>query len=123
MIEKFGIGIDIVDVTSFEKIPYNSKQGFYKKIFLPSEIKYCLKYKNPYERFAGKFAIKEAVKKSLSENISPLKILVFHSNSKPKVSILEKDKKNYVFIASISHDKKLAVGVVISEKMTNIKKR
>ena len=123
MIEKFGIGIDIVDVTSFEKIPYGSKQGFYKKIFLPSEIKYCLKYKNPYERFAGKFAIKEAVKKSLSENISPLKILVFHSNSKPKVSILEKDKKNYVFIASISHDKKLAVGVVISEKMTGIKKR
>lgn len=123
MIEKFGIGIDIVDVTSFEKIPYGSKQGFYKKIFLPSEIKYCLKYKNPYERFAGKFAIKEAVKKSLSENISPLKILVFHSNSKPKVSILGKDKKNYVFIASISHDKKLAVGVVISEKVTGIKKR
>lgn len=115
MIEKFGIGIDIVDVTSFEKIPYLSKQGFYKKLFLPSEIKYCLKYKNPYERFAGKFAIKEAVKKSISENISPLKIMVSHSNSKPQVDLLGTKKKNYIFIASISHDKKLAVGVVMAE--------
>ena len=79
MIEKFGIGIDIVDVTSFEKIPYFSKKEFYKKIFLSSEIKYCLKYKNPYERFAGKFAIKEAVKKSIIENIYPLQIMVSQS--------------------------------------------
>lgn len=123
MIEKFGIGIDIVDVSAFEKIPYASKQGFYKKIFLPSEIKYCLKFKNPYERFAGKFAIKEAVKKSINEDVSPLKILVSHSNSKPKVDLLGKNKSNYVFIASISHDKKLAVGVVMAEKMTNSKIR
>jgi holo-[acyl-carrier protein] synthase len=124
MIEKFGIGIDIVDVTAFEKIPYSSKRGFYEKIFLPSEIKYCLKYKNPYERFAGKFAIKEAVKKSIRENISPLKIMVSHSNSKPTVSLIGTGKKNYIFIASISHDKKLAVGVVISERsMSHVKKK
>jgi len=121
MIEKFGIGIDIVDVTSFEKIPFYSKREFYNTIFLPSEIKYCLRYKNPYERFAGKFAIKEAVKKSINENVSPLQILVSHSNSKPKVDLLSKNKNNYVFLASISHDKKLAVGVVISERVTNTK--
>ena len=119
MIERFGIGIDIVDVTAFEKIPYSSKRGFYEKIFLPSEIKYCLKYKNPYERFAGKFAIKEAVKKSIRENISPIKIMVSHSNSKPTVNLMGTSKKNYKFIASISHDKKLAIGVVISERSAN----
>jgi holo-[acyl-carrier protein] synthase len=119
MIEKFGIGIDIVDVTAFENMPYSSKRSFYEKIFLPSEIKYCLKYKNPYERFAGKFAIKEAVKKSIDENMPLLKILVYHSNSKPQVSLLGKNKKNYLFLASISHDKKLAVGVVMAEKCTN----
>ena len=120
MLEKFGIGIDIVDVASFEKIPFSSKRGFYEKIFLPSEIKYCLKFKNPYERFAGKFAIKEAVKKSINESLPMLKILVSHSNSKPKVDLLIKNKKNYAFIASISHDKKLAVGVVIAEKTSKI---
>lgn len=119
MIERFGIGIDIVDVSSFEKIPYSSKRDLYEKIFLPSEIKYCLKYKNPYERFAGKFAIKEAVKKSISENISLLKIMVSHSNSKPKVVLIGMKKMNYNFIASISHDKKLAVGVVLAEKIKN----
>lgn len=123
MIERFGIGIDIVDVTSFEKIPYSSKRGFYEKIFLPSEIKYCLKYKNPYERFAGKFAIKEAVKKSIRENISPLKIMVSHSNSKTAVNLVGTNKKNYAFIASISHDKKLAVGIVISERPVNTAKK
>lgn len=123
MIERFGIGIDIVDVTAFEKISYVTKRGFYERIFLPSEIKYCLKYKNPYERFAGKFAIKEAVKKSINENISPLKIMVSHSNSKPQVSLLGAKKKDYKFISSISHDKKFAVGVVISERTINKTKR
>ena len=118
MIERFGIGIDIVDVSQFEKIPYYLKKKLYTKMFLPSEIKYCLKYKNPYEHFAGKFAIKEAVKKSINENIPLVKIKTSHSKLKPTVVILDKKLKNYVFIASLSHDKKLAVGVVISESTT-----
>ena len=123
LIGKMGIGIDIVDVTRFEKIPYAEKKDFYKKIFLPSEIKYCLKYKNPYERFAGKFAIKEAVQKSINESISPLKIMVSHSHSKPQVRLLDKKKMDYLFIVSISHDKKLAVAVVIAEKiLKNVRK-
>ena len=123
LIGKMGIGIDIVDVTRFAKIPYAEKKDFYKKIFLPSEIKYCLKYKNSYERFAGKFAIKEAVQKSINESISPLKIMVSHSHSKPQVRLLYKKKTDYLFIASISHDKKLAVAVVIAEKiLKNVRK-
>lgn len=119
MIERLGIGIDIVDIGQFEKMQYSLKLQFYKKIFLPSEIEYCLKYKNPYEHFAGKFAVKEAVKKSIRENISPLKIKTSHSNSIPKVEILDNKFKKFVFIASISHDKKFAVGVVISEKVNS----
>ncbi len=119
MIERLGIGIDVVDVRRFENMPYSLKLQFYKKIFLPSEIEYCLKYKNPYEHFAGKFAIKEAVKKSICENISLLKIKTSHSNSIPKVEILDNKFKKFVFIVSISHDKKFAVGVVISEKVNS----
>lgn len=123
LIGTIGIGIDIIDVDRFEKISYAKQKSFYKKIFLPSEIKYCLKYKNPYERFAGKFAIKEAVQKSINESISPLKILVSYSHSKPQVHLLDKNKMNYMFKASITHDKKLAVAVVISEKIIkNIRK-
>lgn len=117
MIEKFGIGIDIIDVNRFKKIPYVSKMNFYKKIFLSSEIKYCLKYKNQYEHFAGKFAIKEAVKKSIKEQISLLEIETSHSNSKPIVKLKTKKKINYIFLASISHEKNYAIGIVISEKI------
>jgi len=117
MIENFGIGIDIVNVTRFKKIPYLSKPGFYKKIFLPSEINYCMRYRNSYEHFAGKFAIKEAVIKSIDEKLSPLKIKTSHANSKPKVEILDKKFRKFVFIASISHDENYAIGVVISQKL------
>ena len=117
MIEKFGIGIDIADVDQFKKIPCSAKPNFYKKIFLPSEIKYCLKYRNPYEHFAGKFALKEAVKKAINERISMLDIETSHSNSKPVVKLRGKWKKKYRFLASISHEKKFATSMVISEKL------
>ena len=117
MIEKLGIGIDITDVDQFKKIPYSTKPRFYKKIFLPSEVKYCLKYKNPYEHFAGKFALKEAVKKAINERISMLDIETSHSNSKPVVNLRGKWKKKYKFLASISHEKKFATGIIVSEKL------
>lgn len=117
MIEKLGIGIDITDIEQFKKIPYSSKPNFYKKIFLPSEIKYCLKFKNPYEHFAGKFALKEAVKKAINERISMLDIETSHSNSKPIVKLRGKWKKKYKFLASISHEKKFATSMIISEKL------
>ena len=113
MLKQIGIGIDIMDVEKFEKIKFETKPEFYKKIFLPSEIKYCLKYKNPYERFAGKFAIKEAVIKSIKEKISPLDIETIHIKLKPNVKI-QKIKEKYQFQVSVSHDKKIAVAVVIS---------
>jgi len=117
MIEKFGIGIDIADVEQFKKIPYSTNSNFYKKIFLSSETKYCLKYKNSYEHFAGKFALKEAVKKSINEPVSMLDIEISHSNFKPIVNLRGKCKKKYNFLASISHEKKIAVGIVLSEKL------
>ena len=117
MIEKLGIGIDITDVDQFKKISYLKKPNFYKKIFLPSEIKYCLKYKNPYEHFAGKFALKEAVKKAIKERISMLDIKTSHSNSKPIVKLRGKWKTKYKFIASVSHEKKFATSIIVSEKL------
>ena len=41
------VGIDIINVERFEKKHYDENKMFYKKIFNESEIKYCLKYKNP----------------------------------------------------------------------------
>jgi len=109
-----GIGIDIVDVEQFENMPFNSKRKFYKKLFSKSEIKYCLKYKKYSERFAAKFAIKEAVKKSIPDKIPMSAIETYHLKSKPQIR-LKLDKK-YTFHVSLSHEKGLAVAVVIAER-------
>lgn len=117
MIENFRIGIDVVDINRFKNIPFSKNKKFYQKIFLPSEIEYCLRYKNSFERFAGKFAIKEAVQKTISTKIQLLDIETFHKNSIPQVKInLEKIK--YLFLVSLSHEKELAVAVVVAEKIS-----
>ena len=114
MLEKLGIGIDIVEINRFSEKPYIKNENFYKKIFHDSEIKYCLNNKNSSQSFAAKFAIKESVIKSINEKINFLDILTEHSNFQPTVSILE--NSFYNFLVSVSHEKNYAIVVVISEK-------
>ena len=69
MLDKFGVGIDIVKVSRFKNKPYLSNKKFYSKIFTNNEIKYCLNFKDPYPHFAGKFALKEATIKATRKKI------------------------------------------------------
>ena len=117
MIGNICIGIDICDVEKFREVPFKSKPGFYKKLFNDSEIKYCLKYKNNAEHFAAKFAIKEAVKKSIHAKIAMIDIETYHIKSKPNVR-LRKLHDKYTFRVSLSHERDLAIAVVISESMS-----
>ena len=113
-----GIGVDIVEICRFKKIKYNLKPSFYKKLFKQNEIDYCLKFKNSYEHFAGKFALKESVKKSINEDIPFSDIEITYSDSKPQVVIFGNHKNKYKFLASLTHDAGVAVGVVISKKLS-----
>ena len=116
MIEKFGIGIDIISIQKFKKKPFKTNESFYKRIFSKSEITYCLKFKNPYERFAGKFALKEALIKSIDTKIRFSGIETSHLKSKPIV-IIKKSREKYNFITSLSHENDFAIAVVISERI------
>ena len=121
LIEKDGIGIDIIDVERFRKKTFKRNIKFYQRIFLESEIKYCLKFKSPYEHFAGKFALKESVIKSIPDKISFLDIQTSNSRHGPTVKLIGKKSKEYSFLCSISHEKKFAVAVVISSRVTKAK--
>jgi len=116
MIKNLGIGIDIIEVSRFRKKQYEENKNFYKKIFVKSEINYCLKFKNSAERFAGKFALKEALIKSIDKKIRFSEIETSHLKSKPIVRI-KKSREKYNFIASLSHENDFAIAVVISERI------
>jgi holo-[acyl-carrier protein] synthase len=115
MNENMSVGIDIVNVNRFRDMPFAKKTSFYKKIFEKNEINYCLKFKDPYTHFAGKFAIKESVIKSTNTKESFSKIITDHQNKKPIVRVY--GKNDYVFSASISHEKDYAIGIVIAKKI------
>jgi len=114
--KKIGIGIDIIDINRFRKKKFKKNLNFYRKILSESEIKYCTKFKSPYEHFAAKFAVKESVIKSIPDKISFLDIKT--SNSKhggPIVSLSGNLDRKYSFLVSISHEKEYAIAVVIAE--------
>mgnify|MGYP001200533314 CR=1 FL=1 len=115
--EKDGLGIDIIDVQRFSKKIFEENLTFYQKFFLESEIKYCLRFKSPYEHFAGKFALKESVIKSIHNKISFLDIQTSNSKYGPTISLLGKKAKKYSFLCSVSHEKKFAIAVVISSRI------
>jgi len=116
LLEKFGIGIDVVDVDRFYSKRFSENEDFYRKIFNDDEIQYCLKFKNPYPIFAGKFALKEAVIKALKEKIDLLEIETFHENDKPHVKLT--NYPNHSSICSISHENNVAVAVFLIENHT-----
>lgn len=111
--KNLGIGVDIVGIERFRKLPYKYNESFYKKIFSHSEIKYCLSHKNSSQHFAGKFALKEAVIKSIREKIEMRDIVTTHI-SKNKPDIVLTKKLPYRFLVSISHEKDYAIAAVIS---------
>ena len=118
MIESSGVGIDIVEVDRFKKKKYEKNKIFYKKIFVCSEINYCLKFKNSAERFAAKFAIKEAVIKSIFEKIHFIDIEIIYKNAKPGIKLRNSLQKKYNFLVSVSHEKDFAIGIVIAKKIS-----
>lgn len=117
MIEKIGIGIDIVEIKRFHEKPFETNENFYKKIFHDSEIEYCLKQSNPDQSFAAKFAIKESVIKSINKKMSFLNVITDHNNSQPVVKLLKNEE--YHFLVSVSHENLYAIAIVISEQTKN----
>lgn len=110
-----GIGIDVVSIERFRKLPYKKNKPFYKKIFSQSEINYCLSRKDSSQHFAGKFAIKESIRKSIPDKIRMSDIITSHKKSRPVVTL--RNNRNYFFSVSVSHDASIAAAAVISIKI------
>jgi holo-[acyl-carrier protein] synthase len=62
-----GVGVDVVDVADFERMPLEDKRGFYERCFTQAEISYCRSKPEPAKHFAARFAAKEAAVKAAAD--------------------------------------------------------
>ncbi|MCK5105995.1 MAG: holo-ACP synthase [Elusimicrobiales bacterium] len=108
-----GIGIDIVDIKRIKKAVETTL--FLKRFFTPSEIKYCLKGKNKFERIAARFAAKEAVIKATGLKKLALKdiALVKDKTGKPSIKIMNKKYAGLKALISLSHTADYACASVV----------
>ena len=72
--------------------------------------------KNISNLFITDILVKECVRKCIGKNVRFIDIITSHKNSGPQVMI--KNKPEYDFRGSISHEKNIAIAVVLCEKLT-----
>jgi holo-[acyl-carrier protein] synthase len=113
------VGVDCERISRFKRLPYDKMENFYKRIFTPREIEYCVSCREPYHRFAARFAAKEAVIKALNGILKPYYKDIEvrkEKNGEPKIHI---DKKQFRKVKALSmslslaHSKTHAIAFVI----------
>lgn len=119
-----GVGIDICEVARFERLKVN--QAFLDRVFTIKEQDYCIPRKRAAESLAARFAAKEAFSKAfgtgISNGLSLDEIEVDRDElGKPVIILYGKTKEkalergvNKIHL-TLSHEKSLAVAVVILE--------
>ncbi|MDC0618517.1 holo-ACP synthase [Candidatus Pelagibacter sp.] len=123
-----GIGVDIVEMTRFNKLIKN--KDFIKRIFSNSEILIAKKIRDKKAYYAKRFAAKEAFAKSIGtgfrDNLNFKDISIINDKlGKPSFVITNKIKNivkdqfktsSFNFFLSISDEKKYSIAYVILQK-------
>ena len=122
----FGTGIDIVDISRFQKFIDDNNILLFQRIFTSREIEYCAGKKWAAQHYALRFAAKEAFLKALGtglrDGLSWQEMEVVHDRyGKPEVLLSGKAEQLFAnkglgkCFLSLSHDGNCAVASVILE--------
>ena len=121
---EWNIGVDIVEIARFARLTYQSNKQFYKRVFTPKEIEYCLSFSNSAPHFAVNFAGKEAVYKAVNRfcdvKLHDIEILR-DKNGAPKVSLnLNREEKVIPLDVkvSLSHSLSHAIAFAVAQRPT-----
>lgn len=117
-----GIGVDICDVSRFEKLKHN--QAFLERVFSTEELAYCLPKKRAAESLASRFAAKEAFVKALGTGLREgLRLVEIEVNKdelgKPffkfygRTSKIVAERDIHNTMLSLSHEKTMAIAMVV----------
>jgi holo-[acyl-carrier protein] synthase len=122
----FGTGIDIVDISRFERFVRENNILLFNRLFTPHELAYCVARKRSAQHLAIRFAAKEAFLKAmgtgLRDGLAWRDMEVFNDQSgKPELKLSGKAEELFnqkglsrAFL-SLSHDGNFAIASVILE--------
>ena len=65
----FGIGIDIVEISRFERFVRENNEALLNRLFTPLEREYCAARRQSAQHYALRFAAKEAFLKALGTGL------------------------------------------------------
>jgi holo-[acyl-carrier protein] synthase len=122
-----GTGIDIVDISRFERFLREGSDGIFRRLFTDHELEYCGVRKRSAQHYALRFAAKEAFLKAcglgLRQGISWKDIEIVNDPlGKPELRLSGKAdeiardlglKKSFT---ALSHDGAYAVAMVVLEQ-------
>jgi holo-[acyl-carrier protein] synthase len=122
-----GTGIDIVDISRFDRFVSEGNEAIFRRLFTAGEMRYCRARKREAQHFALRFAAKEAFLKAcglgLREGLSWHDIEVVNDElGKPDLRLSGKAAEisrsmgvGRTFV-SLSHDGGYAVAMVLLEQ-------
>lgn len=123
----YGTGVDIVDISRFERYQQEGNEALFRRIFTEGEIGYCAPKKRSAQHYALRFAAKEAFLKAmgtgLRDGVSWKEMEVVNDSlGKPLLRLSGRALELYgaaglanVFL-SLSHDANMAIAMVVLER-------
>jgi len=122
----YGTGIDIVDISRFERFVAEDNFPLFQRLFTVGEIEYCAAKRKSAQHYALRFAAKEAFLKALGtglrEGLSWQDMEVVHDHyGKPELKLYGGAERLFMIrrlkgcFLSLSHDGNCAVASVILE--------
>ena len=114
-IKKFGVGVDIENISRFRKLDYKKNHRFLDKLFSKKELEYCFSKENAAPHLTARFAGKEAVLKALDSvcELNPgIRNIEITNNELgvPIVKLNNVDSSNLIIKISLSHCEDKAIG-------------
>ncbi|KAF0220218.1 MAG: holo-acyl-carrier protein [Geobacteraceae bacterium] len=123
----FGTGIDIVDISRFERFVRENNELLFQRLFTPHELAYCAGKKRSAQHYALRFAAKEAFLKALGTGLRDglsWKEMEIVNDELGKPGLILSGRAEGLFIEfgltksflSLSHDGNMAVAMVVLER-------
>ena len=123
----FGTGVDIVDISRFERFVREDNAALLRRIFTTHELEYCAVKKHSAQHYALRFAAKEAFLKAMGTGLrdglswQDMEVVNDHLG-KPDLRLsgraleLFQQAEICKSFLSLSHDGNFAVAMLVLEK-------